>query len=104
VTDNEKNNMIAMWMQSTTMDYAGETTQDQLGLGAYDFAAARMFYGDVVSVFKDPNLKLGSKQAAGALNKMDNFGGLLGFQPAIGDGKGGTTTIHYSQLPGPSSA
>ncbi len=98
VTDEESNNLIEMWMQSSTMDYAGETTQDQLGLGAYDFAAARMFYGDVVSVFADPTFTVGSKQAASALNKMDNFGGLLGFQPVIGDGKGGTTQIHYSQL------
>ncbi len=31
----------------SVMDYAGEITQDLIGLGAYDFAAARCFYGDV---------------------------------------------------------
>jgi hypothetical protein len=39
-----------MFMHSSTMEYAGEYTQDMLGLGAYDFAAARMFYGDALSV------------------------------------------------------
>ena len=93
-----RNNLLSMFMQSTTMDYAGEATQDQLGLGTYDFAAARMFYGDVVSVFKDDDKKVGSTVAFGALSKMDSFGGILGFQPAIGDGQGGTTNIHYSAL------
>lgn len=98
VNDNEKNNLLSMFMQSTTMDYAGEATQDALGLGAYDFAAARMFYGDVVSVFRDDDKKLGSKVAYGALNKMDSFGGILGFSPVIGDGMGGVTDIHYSAM------
>ena len=31
-----------------------------LGLGAYDFAATRDFYGDVVSVYEDPSFKLNS--------------------------------------------
>jgi hypothetical protein len=100
VTDNEKNNLLTMFMQSTTMDYAGETTQDQLGLGAYDFAAARMFYGDVVSVMKDDDKKVGSNVAFGALDKMDSFGGILGFSPVIGTGdpRNPTNPIHYSQM------
>ncbi|MBK7860467.1 MAG: hypothetical protein IPJ65_18015 [Archangiaceae bacterium] len=99
VTDNERNNLLTMFMQSTTMDYAGEGAQDAIGLGAYDFAAARMFYGDVVSVFRDEDKKLGSKVALGALNKMDSFGGILGFSPSIGnDALNGTDDIHYTQL------
>ena len=43
--------MIWMFMQSSVMDYPGDVSQDTLGLGAYDFAAARMFYGDVTSVY-----------------------------------------------------
>ncbi len=98
VNTNEKNNLISMWMQSSTMDYAGEATQDLLGLGAYDFAAARMFYGDVVTVFGDNDKKVGSNVAFGALDKMDSFGGILGFNPAIGDGNGDVENIHYSAL------
>ena len=48
----ERDNAIWMWMYSSVMDYAGEASQDMLGLGAYDFAAARAFYGDIVSVYK----------------------------------------------------
>lgn len=96
-TDNEKNNMISMWTQSTTMDYAGESTQDLLGLGAYDFAAARMFYGDTVAVYADNSFKQNTNRGAGVLDKMDGFGGLLGWQYVIG-GIQGTTNIHYSQL------
>jgi len=35
--------MIWMFMQSTVMDYPGDVSQDTIGLGVYDFAAARMF-------------------------------------------------------------
>ena len=35
--------MIWMFMHSTVMDYPGETSQDFMGLGATDFAAARFF-------------------------------------------------------------
>ena len=69
-----------MFMNSSTMDYAGEAAQDLLGLGAYDFAATRMFYGETASVFKD--VKVGTPKGTGALNKMDSFGGIIGFDPA----------------------
>ena len=46
-------NLIWMWMHSSVMDYAGEYTQDFLGLGGYDMAAHRMFYGENVAVFND---------------------------------------------------
>ncbi|MBI3183255.1 MAG: hypothetical protein HYZ28_14045 [Myxococcales bacterium] len=100
VTENERKNLIAMFMQSSTMDYAGEATQDLLGLGAYDFAAARLFYGDVASVYRDDSFKAGGVRAVGVLEKLDNFGGILGFRPSIGSGSSPTDTIdiHYSQL------
>ena len=60
------------------MDYA-EITQDFMGLGAYDFAAARMFYGDTASVFKDEALSTENRFRGGLFNKLDNFGGILGF-------------------------
>ena len=66
VTPNERNNALWMWMHSSVMDYAGEASQDLLGLGAYDFAAARSFYGDVHSVYRDPSFKLGTDRGLGA--------------------------------------
>jgi hypothetical protein len=98
VTKTERDNLIWMWMQSSVMDYAGETTQDLLGLGAYDFHAPAMFYGDVSAVHSDDSFKIGQKRGVGVMGKMDNFGGILGLQPVIGGTKGATTNIHYSEL------
>ncbi|AUX45266.1 hypothetical protein SOCE26_067470 [Sorangium cellulosum] len=93
VTEGERKNLIWMFMHSSTMDYAGEPTQDLVGLGAYDFAAARMFYGDAVAVHADPSYRAGSPRGKGTLAKIDNFGGILGIRPEH-DGK----DIHYSAL------
>lgn len=92
-TANENKNLIWMWQQSSVMDYAGETTQDLLGLGAYDFAAVKMFYGDTLAVHADPSYKATTKRGQGILAKVDNFGGILGLQY-----RSGTKAIHYSQL------
>jgi hypothetical protein len=102
VTPEERDNGIWMWMHSSVMDYAGEPTQDMLGLGAYDFAAARNFYGDVVSVYQDPSFKLGSgtNRDLGLLQKMDSFGGILGFDWDINTGGQFSTELHYSHLNG----
>ncbi len=97
VTKQERDNLIWMWMQSSVMDYAGEATQDMLGLGAYDFHAVRMFYGDVVTVHADDSYLVGSKRGVGMLAKMDNFGGILGLEPEIGSGAD-SNPIHYSDL------
>src|SRR6185503_17840566 len=51
VTPDEQSNLIWMWMQSSVMDYPGDISQDMIGLGITDFAAARFFYGDNVSVY-----------------------------------------------------
>jgi hypothetical protein len=100
VDDEENQNLIWMWMQSSTMDYAGEYTQDMLGLGAYDFAAARMFYGDAVATYKDASYARSGNRGKGVINKLDNFGGILGFQYEVGpsDLQGQLKQIHYSQL------
>ncbi len=100
VTPEERDNGIWMWMHSSVMDYAGEPTQDMLGLGAYDFAAARAFYGDVVSVYQDPSFKLGSgtNRDLGILAKMDSFGGILGFDWDINTGGQFNVELHYSHL------
>ena len=94
MTDEESENMLWMFMHSSTMDYAGETTQDLLGLGAYDFAAARMFYGDAVAVHESEDYKSNKDRGKGMISwKTDTFGGLLGFQPEFK-----AQPIHYSQL------
>ncbi len=93
VTDEERNNLIWMWMHSSVMDYAGESSQDLLGLGAYDFAAARMFYGDTVAVHADETYKSSQKRGKGLLDKIDTFGGILGLQF-----KYNGSNIHYAQL------
>jgi hypothetical protein len=49
----EAEQMIWMWSQTSVMDYAGDMTQDTLGLGVYDYATARSFYADVVDVRAD---------------------------------------------------
>ncbi|MFT3707583.1 MAG: hypothetical protein QM817_07920 [Archangium sp.] len=98
LSDNERKNLLPMFMQSSTMDYAGEATQDMLGLGAYDFAAARMFYGDVAAVLDDATMRSGSEKAMSALAKIDNFGGILGIQFQYPDLTGDLADIHYTQL------
>ena len=93
VTDEEKDNLIQMFMYSSVMDYPGETTQDMVDLGPYDFAAARIFYGDVVAVHADTTYDVGTDRAGTVLDKMDDFGGILGISHWIGDEE-----LHYSQL------
>jgi hypothetical protein len=91
VTDGERDNLIWMWMQSTVMDYAGEMTQDMIGLGIYDYAATRMMYGDTVAVAADVTA---NQPYGGMLTDLqDNFGGILGITYTLGD-----NDIHYSQL------
>ncbi len=98
ISENERKNLLPMFMQSSTMDYAGEATQDLLGLGAYDFAAARMFYADATAVLDDVTMRTGSEKALGTLAKIDNFGGILGLQFQYPDQTGDLEDIHYTQL------
>lgn len=75
VTKEETKNILPMFMQSSIMDYPGEFAQDLVGLGAYDFAAVRMFYGDAVGVYKDQRTFNTTSRAGNiALQKMDTFG------------------------------
>lgn len=101
ISQEQADQLLPMFMHSTVMDYPGELTQDMIGLGAYDFAAARFFYGNTVAVFQDPNYKAGTPRGTGMLNKEDNFGGIVGIKPSIGREGGAvnqTTNFHYSQL------
>jgi hypothetical protein len=104
VTDAERDNLIYMFMTSSVMDYPGDITQDFMPPGIWDFAATRMFYGDVVSVIDDPEFyaaadgqedtptMLLSKPYGAAYKNDASFGGLLGIQYSNGE-----TPIHYSQ-------
>ncbi|MBW2528262.1 MAG: hypothetical protein JRI23_29065 [Deltaproteobacteria bacterium] len=102
VDQEERDSLIWMWMHSTAMEYPGEFSQDLLGLGGWDYAAHRSFYGDTVAVFDDESYQHGENRADWLVFKMDNFGGLIGFQPEItimSASEGiGPVDIHYSQL------
>jgi len=100
VTDNEYDNLLPMFMHSSVMDYAGELTQDFMGLGAYDFHAVRFFYGDALAVHADDSFKVRTPRGTAMLMKMDSFGGTVGFRPVIGGSTDplATTNIHYSQM------
>ena len=95
MTGEEEHNLLHMFMQSSVMDYPGEATQDFMDLGPYDFAAARIFYGDAVAVHADESYDVGSDRATTVLDKADDFGGILGISHFFGE-----EDIHYSQLQG----
>ncbi|MEO8212258.1 MAG: hypothetical protein ABI560_03650 [Myxococcales bacterium] len=98
-TDEEQKQMIWMWMQSTVMDYPGDVGQDMLGLGVTDYAAARFFYGDNVSVYTAPSYRAGTAIGTGITLATDTFGGLVGIKYGMKGAAGsGTDDFHYSQL------
>lgn len=87
VTDSEVNNLVWKWGSTTVMDYPGDQTQDMNNLGAYDKAAMRFCYGDVVDVDKDAIYDPAYKSASGKgpvtkgdawLQALDGFGGIGG--------------------------
>jgi len=96
VTNEERDNLIWMFMSSSVMDYAGENSQDLIGLGAFDFHAARFFYGDTMTVHTDPTYKTSTPGSRGRslLAITDSFGGIVGYQHLNTAGD----QIHYSQL------
>ncbi|KYF97193.1 hypothetical protein BE20_39495 [Sorangium cellulosum] len=101
ITDEEQKNMIWMFQHSTVMDYPGDVSQDLVGLGVYDFAAARFFYGDTVSVYDngDRNYLAGGKVGGALLAATDTFGGLAGIKyGTYAKGSGSVSDFHYSQL------
>ena len=97
VTPEEQSQLIWMWMQSTVMDYPGDTSQDLIGLGVTDFAAARFFYGDNVPVYTNTNYAAGTNIGAGLIATTDTFGGIVGIKYGLGTGSR-VTNFHYSQL------
>jgi hypothetical protein len=97
VTTEEQSQLIWMWMQSTVMDYPGDNSQDFLGLGVTDFAAARFFYGDNVPVYTNPNYAPGTAVGGGLAQTTDTFGGIVGIKYGLPSG-GSANDFHYSQL------
>jgi hypothetical protein len=99
VSDEESENLIWMWSHGSIMDYPGEYAQDFLGPAVWDFAGARMFYGDTVAVSPDPEYRFSQPKGRAALDKMDNFGGILGIRHSLADDDPETNDdYHYSQL------
>ncbi len=100
VTDEEQSQLIWMFMHSTVMDYPGDVSQDMIGLGVTDYAAARFFYGDTTSVFSDQKYAAGSTIGTGISAATDTFGGLVGIRYGFRAGgfNNGITDFHYSGL------
>jgi len=92
-TQEEQDNLIWMFSHSSVMDYPGELTQDLIGLGIYDFAAARFFYGDVMSVYNDYKFSNDSNYTTPLLNVTGNFGGILGYDYVDRTGN----AVHYTK-------
>lgn len=86
VTDEEVNGLVWKWGATTVMDYPGDTSMDMNGLGAYDKAAVRFTYANVVDVEDDA--KVGSAKGDAYMQALDGFGGIGG--RTIGG-------LHYSQ-------
>ena len=63
-----------MWSQTSIMDYAGDMTQDTIGIGVYDYSAARAFYGDVVDVRNDGVTVPASGKAATQMTSKELIG------------------------------
>ena len=99
MTAHEDSQLLNMFAHGSIMDYPGNAEADLVGLGVYDFAAARMFYGGTVAVYNQDDTKVGTPIGRGLLGKVDNFGGILGIRFEVGDDSGGSLkSIHYSEL------
>jgi hypothetical protein len=100
LTPEEVDNSIYTWAQTTVMDYSGELTHDWLGLGIYDYAAARMFYGDVVDVRPDLTCPSGGcasppSDPGSAANDFVDYPGYL-IPQNVDVGTTEVDTLHYS--------
>jgi hypothetical protein len=83
MTKQEEDGLLWMWQQSSVMDYPGDVTVDTLGLGAYDFAATRMFYGESTSVFSNDGTR-GNNVNIRWSTDTDNDGYPDAFETALG--------------------
>jgi hypothetical protein len=90
LTPEEINQSVETWAQTSVMDYAGESTQDWVGLGIYDYAAVRAFYADAVDVRND-DLRAVDNTPGGELRALVDDP----FSPWVFDDQG--RSLHYSQ-------
>jgi hypothetical protein len=100
MTQDEVDNSIYTWAQTTVMDYSGELTHDWLGLGIYDYAATRMFYGDVVDVREDfacPAAGCAQGTTAFAASDLVDFPGFLIPQTVDDTAATDFRVLHYSE-------
>jgi hypothetical protein len=93
ITEEQSEQLIQMFMHSSVMDYPGDYIQDMVGLGIYDFAAARMMYADLTSVHTDHDYRVGQPKGDMLTRKLDNFGGILGYSHRLE-----RRELHYSEL------
>lgn len=103
ITDEEVDGLIWMWQHTTVMDYPGDVSQDSLGLGPYDKAAARFFYTDTMELWNTPgqvcvdgnnNGSCDDPKGGAILGKVDNAGGIGGPWTFIGPYT--SDSLHYS--------
>ena len=90
-TSFEGEQLIGGFMRSSVMDYFRSPLLFLHGLGSYDFAALRMIYGDIISVY---DVAVTSEFRQAVTRRIDDFGGILGIHWT----KNGVDEIHYSQL------
>jgi hypothetical protein len=92
VTDQEQTGLIWKWASTTVMDYPGDQTQDMNDIGAYDKAAMRFGYANVVDVEKSMTVSMvgGTPRGSG----LDYLVALDGFGQIFANPIGGN---HYSQ-------
>jgi hypothetical protein len=88
LTSEEVHESIDTWAQTSVMDYSGETTQDWVGLGAYDYAAARSLYADVVDVRAD-DVRVNDPVGQQMRSRVDNPLSPWAFE--------GNRSLHYSE-------
>jgi hypothetical protein len=105
ITKDEVEGMIWMWQHTTVMDYPGDVSQDILGLGPYDKAAARFFYTDSMELWNTPGQVCKDDDGNGScddvlggavLQKVGNSGGIGG--PWVFKGNFTSDALHYSQF------
>jgi len=101
LTPDEIDNSLYTWAQTTVMDYSGDLTHDWLGLGSYDYAAARMFYGDIVDVREDLACSAGGcavgTTAFSAYDIVDYPGFLIPQTVDVSEDPARLDIIHYSE-------
>lgn len=83
--EGELDQQIGMFATSSVLDVLGDARAALVGPGAFDFAAVRGLYAEVVPVFAEPERALPSDLGAGFVAELDDFGGVWGKRWRQGD-------------------